>query len=324
MDSQCRICGNDSEHRTYVAKEMMFGIGTEFEYLECGRCGCLQIAEVPEDLARYYPEDYYSFSRLPVPAVTGLGFFLKRRRMQHLLGEESAIGRLATLVFGEPHLSTWLAPTGVRLDSRILDVGCGGGRLLLSMFENGFTDLTGVDPYVREDIRYASGVHVYRRELAEIEGPFDLVMMHHSFEHLPDQQDTLARLHERLAPGGVVLLRVPTVSSRAWSEYGTDWVQLDAPRHLYLHSVQSLELLAKASGFEVGRIDYDSTSFQFWGSEQYRRGITLRDARSYAVSPEGSAFSQAEIDAWERESEALNRAGQGDQLCLYLRKRPGV
>ena len=37
---------------------MMFGLREEFEFFECGNCGCVQIAEVPANLAKYYPEEY--------------------------------------------------------------------------------------------------------------------------------------------------------------------------------------------------------------------------------------------------------------------------
>ena len=58
----CRICRNIEGNSAHFPKEMMFGWREEFEYLECARCGCLQIAEIPSDLAKYYPrEDYYAY-----------------------------------------------------------------------------------------------------------------------------------------------------------------------------------------------------------------------------------------------------------------------
>ncbi len=37
---------------------MMLGSRESFTYVECARCGCVQIAEIPADLARHYPTDY--------------------------------------------------------------------------------------------------------------------------------------------------------------------------------------------------------------------------------------------------------------------------
>ena len=46
---------------TYVVREMMYGFKDEFDYFECGNCGCLQIEQIPDDLSKYYPENYWQF-----------------------------------------------------------------------------------------------------------------------------------------------------------------------------------------------------------------------------------------------------------------------
>ena len=50
----CRICGNATGNRLHRAREMQFGTGEEFDYVECAGCGCVQIAEIPADLQRFY------------------------------------------------------------------------------------------------------------------------------------------------------------------------------------------------------------------------------------------------------------------------------
>src|ERR1700676_3435079 len=58
----CQICSNAHGNRSFQAKEMMFGLRDTFEYFECGSCQCVQLAEIPADLSRYYPSNYYAFS----------------------------------------------------------------------------------------------------------------------------------------------------------------------------------------------------------------------------------------------------------------------
>ena len=66
MSFECRGCGNASGNAEHTAREMMFGTRDEFVYVECAKCGTLQIKEIPE-LAKYYPENYLSFnSETPV------------------------------------------------------------------------------------------------------------------------------------------------------------------------------------------------------------------------------------------------------------------
>ena len=44
----------------------------------------------------------------------------------------------------------------------------------------------------------------------------------------------------------------------------------------------------------VGTYD-DSGAFQFWGSEQVRRGIPLMDPQSHFVDAKASSFSRSEL-----------------------------
>ena len=59
--TECRICGNRTDHKIYRVKEMYFGTRQEFEYFECERCQCLQIVKIPENLGEFYRHEYYSF-----------------------------------------------------------------------------------------------------------------------------------------------------------------------------------------------------------------------------------------------------------------------
>lgn len=315
---QCRICGAIHEHRTYTAKEMMLGLRDQHRYFECRQCGCLQIVTIPSDLARYYPESYYSYSDAS-KAGNPLRQVLIRLRDTYAATGQGQVGRVVQFLLPNTKLAT-LRPTGVSKATRILDVGCGAGHLLYSLREAGFKNLLGIDPFNRENIAYPNGLKIEKRDIFSEQEQWDVVMFHHSFEHLPDQRANLQQAFNILAPGGMALVRVPTVSSFAWQHYGVNWVQLDAPRHLYLHSVNSMQALAEKTGFIQEQVVYDSNALQFWGSEQYEQNIPLRDPRSYAEAPKNSPFSPAQISEFERRAGELNALNQGDQAAFYLRK----
>ena len=317
----CRICGNAGANRCHTAREMMFGTRQAFEYLECGRCGCVQIGNVPAALGAFYPPGYYSF----VPSGgAGLRRYLRRARTLRTLGQRSLLGSVLVALFGEATSVASLKALGLTRDTPILDVGCGQGALLRELYDCGFRDLTGVDPWVDREIVHGPGCRVLKQSLAETRGRFGLVMMHHSFEHMTEPRAVLAEVVRLLAPEGTVLVRIPLAGSFAWREYGVDWVQLDPPRHLYLHTERSFARLAREAGLAIDRTVFDSTAFQFWGSEQYRAGIPLRDARSHAVDPSRSIFSPAALDRFAREARRLNAAGEGDQACFYLKRGAGA
>lgn len=324
MSLLCRICGNSADNKIHRAREMMFGMRDEFDYLECSECGTLQIVEVP-DLKLYYPQNYYSFEagreiefaqsfkrRLAARAAGGY-FVYKKNPVGKYLAEKKEWIR------NDFPASLREYPLGLKFDSRILDFGCGSGRLLRILSYFGFRNLTGADAFIEKKISYPNGVQILKRSLNELEPFFDFIMLHHSFEHLPNPQETLRELYRLLARGKFCLIRIPLINF-AWEKYGVNWVQLDPPRHLFLYTEKSFRLLAEQAGFTVEKIIYDSEAFQFWGSEQYLRDIPLNDARAFQGVIEESLFTAAQMTEWQRQAEQLNAAGKGDQACFYLKK----
>ena len=315
---QCRVCGSTQDHPVHDAREMMYGLRDTHRYFQCLACGCLQIEQIPADMARYYGAGYYSFR---APAQTGLKAWLIAARNRHAALQQGVLGALLSRLQPTQQFD-FLQPVRAALhrNSRVLDVGCGAGHLLRNLRSAGLHKVLGIDPFVEHDITVDGTRLVQKGNLEDVTGPFDLVMFHHSFEHMPDPVATLQQAHRLIAPGGHCIVRVPLVSSRAWRKYGVNWVQLDAPRHFYLHSAGSLQGLAQRTGFACTAVHHDSTAFQFWGSEQYARDIPMNDPRSYSVNPAGPTFSAADIAGFAEESARLNAAGQGDQAAFYLQK----
>ena len=133
----------------------------------------------------------------------------------------------------------------IDLDSRILDYGSGRGDLLRTLRVFGFRSLTGADKFIKDDISFGD-VKIYRRGLDDLKPAFDLVMLHHSFEHLPDPQNALAGIRRLLSSDGTALIRIPVVSF-AWEKYGVNWVQLDPPRSpFFLYTEQGVSRSCRA------------------------------------------------------------------------------
>lgn len=115
--------------------------------------------------------------------------------------------------------------------------------------------------------------------------------------------------------------RIPIASSFAWRHYRTNWFALDAPRHFYLHTEESLSLLAERTGFTLIDTYHDATSQTIWASEQYMQDIPSLDTRSFRFGLEQSIFTQDEIDAFTRKTQELNNSHDGDQACFILKKK---
>ena len=322
MKRVCRLCKSEGRHQSHVFREMMFGSRKKFEYFECCDCGSLQIVDIPSDLSCHYPENYLgapteSTTRSAM-TVGGLRAFLRAQRSNHFLGQNNLLGWLVSKVGQDyfPYPWSWFQNAGVNVNSAILDVGCGPGSLLHALVEQGFTHAVGQDLFQRWSF---PGVTLSNAPLDVLRGQYDLIMLHHSFEHMPDPAVALAKLKNLCALGGTILLRIPVAGCLAWKRYQADWYQIDAPRHLVIPSVMGLELLAQDAGLRIRQVEFDSTAYQFACSEQYRMDIPLKDPRSSFLRLASSGlFSDDEKSNFAELTRQANACCGGDQACFYL------
>jgi predicted SAM-dependent methyltransferase len=194
--------------------------------------------------------------------------------------------------------------------------------LICDLFNQGFEHVEGVDKFVPQEIDYGYGVKVMKKELTDLQShAYDLIMMHHVLEHMDQQKEALTDCHRLLKKEGCLLVRIPLLGE-AWERYRGDWVQLDAPRHFFLHTLKSMAILAEDAGFEIRETMFDSTGFQFWASELYKRNIPLFSAENnYNLHPIEKEFSQDELKAFEIEAEKLNTVKRGDSVAFYLYRK---
>jgi len=312
----CRICGA-ADAETFVGREMMFGTREAFAYFRCRACGCLQIAEFPANIADYYPQGYYSFQA----ARKRKGGFSRWRRIlrrRYAIERKGVLGGLLYLAKKPNNLICMLGDLRVRISDRLLDVGCGGGNHVLDLLELGMTGARGIDRFIAADIVVDGRTIIHKGDVLDLRGEYDLITFHHSFEHVDNPRAVLQKSRELLARGGRILIRIPCVDSFAWEEYGTDWVQMDPPRHFFLHSHASVRRLAEDAGLVVENLWCDSDRFQFTGSEKYRRDIPL----TAEGAGDDKIFTGAEIAAFDERARRLNAEGRGDQICVVLRAAP--
>lgn len=315
MDT-CRVCGNTQNNTYHVFQEKYFGLGGEFEYIECGVCQSLSIMKIPEEMQRYYPQTYYAHTAMPYNHFYG---YLKGKRDGYYLTGSGIVGRLISPWLKFPPYIDWLRSLALPFGSSILDVGCGSGTLVASLQDAGF-EAMGIDPYIGKSITYPNGARVLNRSLQETGGRYDCIMLHHSLEHMAEPRKALGHIGRLLRRGGKVLIRVPLTGTYAWKTYGENWFQLDAPRHFVIYSDYGLRYLAAELGFETTKVVYDSGAGQFWASEQYVKGITLTGKRSYAVQPANSIFTPEQISEYAGRAVLLNAKADGDQAAFYLEK----
>lgn len=313
---ECGVCHNTIGNQEYVVREMMFGLREKFIYFQCSFCGCLQISEPPDNMQPYYPTDsYYSYNVLMKPKSLGSNFFLffKNLIITSILSKNSLFYKCCCKIW--PSLNNfykWMKYIkGLRHSSKILDIGSGNGTFLLDLNDLGFTNLTGVDPFIVENINYECGIKILKKNINEVEGEFDLITLNHSLEHMPNPHDVFKKLNNLISSDGYLLIHIPVADSFAWRKYGVNWYQLDAPRHFFLHTIHSISILAKENGFILTNILYDSSELQFSASQKYTLDKTFFEAE--IIDP-------GKLKMQKKCAQLLNEQGDGDQACFILKK----
>ena len=322
----CRLCHSTEDHREFEIREMMFGLKDRFSYFQCANCEAIQATEILADLDKYYPQDYYD--RMSNQAGDGLSWpvpgwcaTMTGGPIVTYLEILKDLNKDWDRILTERVVAYYLSGINARPDWRILDVGTANGEFLRSLRRVGFSGkLVGIEPYIEEEIEFEDGVRIEKGTIFDTDfgQEWDLITFHHSFEHVPNPLDVLQAASRLLSKDGVILIRTPIVPCHAWEHYGVNWISLDAPRHYFIPSARSIGILAENSNLFLKEVKYDSTAFQFWGSEQYEREIPFFSERSFINDPMNSTITLPQILISERKAELLNREGKGDQAAFYL------
>lgn len=306
--------------------EMMHGRDGPFRYVHCTDCGSTYQPEKLDDYGKYYPQSYYSFQYKEPDTLSARLRQLKRRlRNEFYYFGTGVLGRLLAGARPCPvnHLSRH---TRLRRDMSILEIGSGTGELLHELADLGIRRVVGIDPFVPQDIAYRNGARVFKASIGELESrfageTFDLIMFNHALEHSPTPADDLVKVARFLKPGGEILVRLPVSGSALSEEYGKYWWSLDAPRHIYIFSVQSMKLFARKCGMTVDRVHFEGTIDDYLASEQHKAGIALLDPRSYVVTRDLSSFGSERLQAYETAIAEQNRLGTA-ALAGFILKFP--
>ncbi len=144
-------------------------------------------------------------------------------------------------------LESALAWLGAPDRGRLLDIGCGNGPLLQAMgrLRPGWT-LAGAEQSatVRNRILALPGVTLFHAgPLDELAPGFDLVSMVHVLEHVAHPVAFLRQAARLLAPGGVLLIQVPSFADNPFDAAVAD--------HCTHFTPETLERTVGAAGLEV-------------------------------------------------------------------------
>lgn len=141
--------------------------------------------------------------------------------------------------------------------SRVLDVGCGNGGFVKQLLGLGLAaEGTEWTEESAARARQESGIAVHVGDLLDLDlqpASYDAIVLWHVFEHLARPAETLDKVRELLAPGGLLFLALPNLESVQAEWFGPHWFHWDPPRHLHNFGRESLRILLESRGFETIR-----------------------------------------------------------------------
>ncbi len=201
-------------------------------YEKCTVCKSLFQTPWPSaaELGTLYPEDYQNYTKKDVALLS------KFVDMQN---------RAVAQAFVKTH--------GTNVS--VLDYGCGDGRFLQSLHEQGLKKLVGYDPHTRGDGVYKDFELV--TDLAVLLGrneKFDIIRMNHVIEHLPDVDETMRTLASPLAPAGKILVQTPNPDTLTRHIFKRYWGALHYPYHTILFTPEGMKEGAKRWNLVVASV----------------------------------------------------------------------
>lgn len=211
----------------------------------------------------------------------------------------------------------------------LLEIGCGSGEFLSFMRRRGWK-VTGIEPSTAAAACASRlGTKVFFGTLNDfVASPdgrhsrFDVIVLSHVLEHLPDPIGLLRTIRHLLRPGGMMILMAPNernplqraaehlVRRKRW------WVAV--PDHLYYWSHSALATFVSRHGF---RIMHKTTDFPMELFILFGENYVDEPKRGSACHAKRQRFERA-LSPVERRVfyESLARIGWGRNTILYAKK----
>lgn len=139
-------------------------------------------------------------------------------------------------------------------DTRILEIGCSGGRLIEMLNGMGYHNTAGIDisnaaVKLCEERNIGNVMQMDGKELNFEDNGYDLIIASDVLEHIGDDYNAVREWKRVLKKGGDIICFVPAFKF-LWSDHDV------VNRHLRRYSSHELSRVFKSNGFEIIRESY--------------------------------------------------------------------
>jgi 2-polyprenyl-3-methyl-5-hydroxy-6-metoxy-1,4-benzoquinol methylase len=256
----CDVCGAKRARELYTARDRLCNSVQVYHIAACMGCGVLRtLPEMTErELTRFYPRDYWG-------------------------GDEPQLDWIRS---SQKEKTDFVSACGLNGGS-ILDVGCGAGFFLRALDEskwNRFGVETGEEAAKAAGRALGEG-HVFTGTLIEsdcADAVFDVVTFWSALEHTNQPRASLIEARRIIKPGGSLVVQVPNAASYQARMFHGKWFALDAPRHRYHFTPQTLNALLHETGFKLYRTTLFSKAHNAHALRQSLKSLLFDESISRA------------------------------------------
>lgn len=223
ITNNCIICGDKFAGKVFIKTD-------ELSFLKCPECSLIWRIHPKEDLTEYDDKEY--FSR-----------FYEDKRKRRVQKSKQQIKLIEKF---KPAKGT------------LLEIGCSMGYFLQAAKEEGW-QATGIDigSYAIDHCKNLGleAYHMSASELEKLGKTYDVIVMRHVFEHLPNPVEQLQLFLKLLKPEGLLMINLPNgryIKGRIFKEkykfYSPKSVGL---QHYFYYSPFNLKVLLEQNNYKV-------------------------------------------------------------------------
>jgi len=197
---------------------------------------------------------------------------------------------------------------------KLLEIGCSTGLLLNELRKVGW-NVSGVEPdewaFNLAKTNFKLDVtNSYFQDAGYKAEFFDVIVMLHVIEHIPNPVEALNQINSLIRPGGILVMETPRYDT-IWFKFLRGRERSVIPGHLYYFTRKSLTDMASAAGFKL--LELNSVG----------RTLTL-DRLCYSISKVSNSARVSRALTATSEKLHLNKAkihiNTHDMMRLYLLK----
>lgn len=250
---KCNLCGSNSSDIFFKGIDIKYKKLGLFTVVKCNRCGLIYSNPRPKQslISKYYPDEYWE--------------------MEYDNGVmETKIKKIAHKFINKISFKIKIP---LKNGGKILDIGCGDGKWLLKLREEGWkTYGVEISDLAAEYVRKKYNLNVFTGIVEDAgyeDDFFDAIILSHVIEHLSDPIRTLFEVNRILKKDGILVISAPNVGSFEAKHFKKYWIGWDLPRHFYHFTPTTITSLLNKTGFDVVEIKYDNNPNNILSSLKY-------------------------------------------------------